>query len=336
MIPYGKQTIEVDDIQAVCDVLKSDYLTQGLRVREFEERFADYVDAKYAVAVCNGTAALHLAALVTPKRRIASMPTLTFVATANALKMAGIEPVFRDIGDDFNSEFVDVSVDFAGLPTWSNGVIEDACHALGAKHPIITDFESGKIEYELVGHRALLTCFSFHPVKAITTGEGGMVTTNNPDYYEHLKVLRDHGRVNGECQELGYNYRMDEMSAALGLSQLRKIDRFLERRKEIAYKYCRAFDMVFNENHAYHLFVILVDNRDQVKARLLDMGISTQVHYKPIHLLPAYNTGLSLPKSEAYYKRCLSLPIYPTLKDSEVDHVINSVRQATGQSTWDS
>lgn len=317
---YSHQTIEQDDIDAVVAALRSEYLTQGPRVRDFEERLADYVGAKYAVAMCNGTAALHSACLVLGKERMTTT-TLSFVATANAIVMAGGKPLLQDIGLSWNAFDSDLSVDFAGKPANRARLIEDACHALGAE-----------IDGQKIGHRALMTCFSFHPVKVLTTEEGGAVTTDSEEYATKLRQIRDHGRINGECHFVGYNYRMGEMRAALGLSQLRQLPSFLDRRREIALRYCEAFGVPFVQGHAYHLFVILVDNRDEVKARLFEKGIQCQIHYKPIHLQPFYQQWYRMgdfPNAESYYERCLSLPIYPLLTDEQVRYVIESVQEVT-------
>jgi perosamine synthetase len=192
-------------------------------------------------------------------------------------------------------------------------IIEDACHALGATY-----------KGRHVGASADMCCYSFHPVKAICTGEGGMVTTNDETYYERLKQFRDHGRVNGWVEEPGLNLRMDEMSAALGISQLRKLPRFLDRRREIALRYCEAFNVPFVEGHAYHLFVMLFEDRDAVKVRLLEKGVATQIHYPALTRHPYYK-GQSCPKAEHFGDHCLSLPIYPLLTDAEVKYVIAEV-----------
>jgi perosamine synthetase len=342
MIPYGRQTIEADDIQAVSEVLTSDWLTQGPKVREFESQFSEYVGSRYSLAVNNGTSALLAACWAAGLRPtpedysdyVVTTP-LTFAATANAATLAGAWPKFQDIDDTWNMGVhfsreirywqpkAIIPVDFAGRPCDVDAIrrnigrkriiIEDACHALGAIY-----------KGRHVGATADMTCYSFHPVKAITTCEGGMVTTNNETYYERLKQFRDHGRVNGLVEEPGLNLRMSDIQAALGISQLRKLPRFLDRRREIALRYCEAFNVPFVEGHAYHLFVMLFEDRDQVKARLLEKGINTQVHYPALTRHPYYK-GQSCPKAEYFGDHCLSLPIYPLLTDQEVKYVIAEV-----------
>lgn len=333
MIPYGRQTIEADDIQAVSEVLTSDWLTQGPKVREFESQFSEYVGSRYSLAVNNGTSALLAACKVAGvNRRTWCKPwtwfprvtttALTFAATSNAPAFIGARPKFKDIDGTWNignfEADIAVPVDFAGRPVDMDSIkarviIEDACHALGAIY-----------KGRHVGATADMTCYSFHPVKAITTCEGGMVTTNNETYYERLKQFRDHGRVNGLVVEPGLNLRMSDVDAALGISQLRKLSRFLDRRREIALRYCEAFNVPFVEGHAYHLFILLFEDRDQVKARLLEKGINTQVHYPALTRHPYYK-GQSCPKAEYFGDHCLSLPIYPLLTDEQVKYVIAEV-----------
>lgn len=377
-IPYGRQHITDEDIQCVIETLKSDYLTQGPKIKEFEEAFAAYVGCKYAVAVNNATAGLHLAATVLQVNlgdKVIVTP-LTFAASANCIRYCGGEVVFCDIEEDTYlldirklSHLLEQSpngtykgiivVDFAGYPAdleafrkladeYGLWIIEDACHAPGGY------FIDSKGDKQMCGNGlfADISVFSFHPVKHIATGEGGMVTTNNKELYEKLCLYRTHGITKApellhenhggwyyEMQELGYNYRITDFQAALGISQLKRADAGLTRRQEIACRYREAFsllegiklpfvsDHVF---HAYHLFVIQVENRLDLYNCLHDNNIYAQVHYVPLNLTPYYrqlgNKDGDLPVMEDYYKHCLSLPMYPTLTNEEQDYVIAKVR----------
>jgi UDP-4-amino-4,6-dideoxy-N-acetyl-beta-L-altrosamine transaminase len=376
-ILYGKQHITEDDIAAVVETLQSDFLTQGPKIAEFEQAFAKYVDAKYAVAVANGTAALHLSALalgVNEKSKVITTP-ITFVASANCIRFCGGKVVFSDI--DPKTALIDISaiekllqsslvgtyqgiipVDFAGYPvdmerlrkladTYNLWILEDACHAPGGY------FIDSTGEKQLCGNGkfADLTVFSFHPVKHIATGEGGMITTNNELLYQKLTMLRTHGITKDparlqenhggwyyEMQELGYNYRLTDIQATLGISQLKRTDAGLKRRQEIAQTYNEAFRNVkgiitpkveAGYFHAFHLYVIQVENRLELYNYLKDNGIFAQVHYEPVHLQPYYrqlgNKCGDMPAAEEYYKHCLSLPMYPTLTVEEQKFVIEKV-----------
>jgi UDP-4-amino-4,6-dideoxy-N-acetyl-beta-L-altrosamine transaminase len=391
-IPYGKQHINDDDIQAVVETLKSDYLTQGPKIAEFETAFAKYIGAEYAVAVANGTAALHLSAIalnIQKDHRVITTP-ITFSATANCIRYCGGEVVFSDI--DPETYLLDIEkvkkllessppgtykgiipVDFGGYPVnmeiyrkladeYGLWIIEDACHAPGAY------FYDSKGIKQSCGNSiyADLAIFSFHPVKHIAAGEGGMITTNSKVLYKKLLALRSHGIIRDqnafkndlslaigsdetsanypgwymEMQELGYNYRLTDFQAALGLSQLKRADRGIEKRKAIAYKYDRAFinseilsqEIELSVNkflHAYHLYIIKVNNRLGLYDYLRTHNIFTQVHYIPTHLMPYYQKLGSkkgdFPMAEDYYSKCLSLPIYPTLSDTEQDFVIKKI-----------
>lgn len=384
-IPYGKQYISQEDIDAVITTLQSDYLTQGPKIKEFEDAFAQYVGAKYAVALANGTAALHLCAMaldVTEGQKVITSP-ITFAASANCVRYCGGEVVFGDI--DPETYLLDIAsvrkllsdapkgtyqgiipVDFAGRAVnleafrqladeYGLWIIEDACHAPGGF------FTDSKDTEQLCGNGkfAELAIFSFHPVKHIACGEGGMITTNDEALYKKLLKLRTHGIVKDESQytntiefaggkdsyplwymemqDLGYNYRITDFQAALGLSQLKRADKGLERRRELAAKYQQAFSSAVFVNgqsgdvagHAYHLYVLEVENRLGLYNYLRENNIYAQIHYIPCHLMPYYR-GLGWKEgdrenSENYYKQCISLPMYPTLTDEEQEYVINKI-----------
>ncbi len=382
IIPYGKQNITKEDIDAVIQTLQSDFLTQGPKIKEFEDAFASYVGAKYAVAVANGTAALHLSAMaleVKSGQKVITTP-ITFVASANCIRYCGGEVVFADIDSD--TYLLDINavktllenspqstyagiipVDFAGRAVnleafrqlaeeYNLWIIEDACHAPGGYFIDSND----KKQFCGNGKYADLAIFSFHPVKHIASGEGGMITTNDEKLYKKLLTIRTHGisrdkdkfknsiGVAGgkddypgwymEMQELGYNYRLTDFQAALGLSQLMRADAGLQRRREIAEKYEQAFkDKVKGQSgvidgHAYHLYVIEVANRLELYDYLRTKDIYAQIHYFPAHLMPyyqeqGYKDG-DMPNAENYYKACISLPMYPTLTDEDIDYVINT------------
>ncbi|WP_037300857.1 UDP-4-amino-4,6-dideoxy-N-acetyl-beta-L-altrosamine transaminase [Runella limosa] len=373
-IPYGKQNITQDDIDAVVATLQSDYLTQGPKIKEFEEAFASYIGSKYAVAVSNGTAALHLCALalgVNSESRVITTP-ITFAASANCVRYCGGEVYFADIdpktltlSTDKVLELIEshpkgyfsgiILVDFAGLPVnleifreladehglW---IIEDACHAPGGYF-----VDSKGIKQNCGnGNYADLAIFSFHPVKHIACGEGGMITTNSKELYEKLLLLRTHGITKNpalmsqnhgdwyyEMQELGYNYRLSDINAALGLSQLTRAEAGLARRREIAKTYYQAFKNTAlvstfpTEGHAFHLYVIQTKQRFELYNFLRSKGIYAQVHYIPVHRMIYYqqlgwNEG-DFPLAEQYYNDCLSLPMYPSLSDEKLNFVINTV-----------
>ena len=386
-IPYGRQNITQADIEAVVETLKSDFLTQGPKIKEFEEAFASYVGSKYAVAVANGTAALHLCTLalnVTNGEKVITTP-ITFAASANCVRYCGGEVVFGDI--DPITYLVDINsvknllesaprgtykgiipVDFAGravnLEEFRNlanehglWIIEDSCHAPGG---FFIDSQGAEQKCGN-GNYADLAIFSFHPVKHIACGEGGMITTNDPGLYERLLMLRTHGIIKSEnaylnsiefaggtgnyplwymeMQELGYNYRLTDFQAALGLSQLMRAEEGILRRREIAERYQNAFaERTFIkgqsgviEGHAYHLYVLEVEDRLGLYNYLRDQNIFAQIHYIPCHLMPYYRQmgwkEGDRPYSENYYQRCLSLPMYPTLSNEEQDFVIKAVTE---------
>lgn len=378
-IPYGRQNITDADIAAVTETLRSDYLTQGPKIAEFERKFADYVGARHGVAVNNATSGLHIAAKalgVGPGTRVIVTP-MTFAASANCIRYCGGDVTFCDIDPDTYlmdarklEKILDenprgtfagiVIVDFAGYPhnleefrriadrhgLW---IIEDACHAPGAWW---TDSQGNR---QLTGNCRFADCtvFSFHPVKHIATGEGGMVTTNSDTLLKSLQLYRTHGITRDpellekndggwyyEMQELGFNYRLTDMQAALGISQLTRADEGLRRRQEIARRYDEAFagiekirtprraDDIF---HAFHLYIIQVPDRKGLYDFLRANQILAQVHYAPLHLMPYYRqfgwTEGSLPVVEDYYEHCLSLPMFPTLSDEDQQYVIDKVKE---------
>ena len=376
MIPYGKHHINEDDINAVVDVLKSNYLTQGPNILEFEQLFADYVGSKYAIAVSNGTAALHLNAMalgVKPGDKVITTP-ITFVASANCVRYCGGEVIFADIDpetylldinhvrqllqDDTKGDIKGIiPVNFAGrvidmeefralADEYGCWIIEDACHSPGG---FFTNSQGDRINSGS-GRYADLAIFSFHPVKHIAAGEGGMITTNDEALYRELINLRTHGiqqdpskkiKNDGpwyyEMQTLGYNYRLTNIQAALGISQLGRADAGLAKRKYIAQRYNDAFsDQRFIkgqsgvvEGHSYHLYVIEVDDRLGLYNYLREHKIFAQIHYVPLHKMPYYkgiNADLSFPNAERYYSACLSLPMFPTLKDEEQEYVIDEIK----------
>jgi UDP-4-amino-4,6-dideoxy-N-acetyl-beta-L-altrosamine transaminase len=375
-IPYGRQNITDEDIQAVIETLKSDFLTQGPKVMEFEEAFAKYIGCKYAVAVANGTAALHLCTLameVKPGDKVITTP-ITFVASANCVRYAGGDVEFADIEPetillDINKvrELLESSpkgtyqgiipVDFAGRAVnleelrkladeYGLWIIEDACHAPGG---YFTD-STGKKHLCGNGDFTELAIFSFHPVKHIATGEGGMITTNKESLYKKLLLYRTHGITKEpgllienhggwyyEMQELGYNYRLTDFQAALGISQLKRAEEGLKRRIEIAAAYDAAFknkSFIIRQSgivpgHAYHLYIVQTEKRKELYNFLRENNIFTQVHYIPVHLQPYYQ-GLGFrkgdfPVAEKYYQECLSLPIFPTLKNEDQNFVIDKI-----------
>ena len=376
-IPYGRQHITDEDIAAVVETLKSDYLTQGPKIAEFERKFADYVDAEYAVAVNNATSGLHIAAKalgVEPGQRVIVTP-MTFAASANCIRYCGGDVTFCDIDPDTylmdEKKLVGilenspagtfagmVIVDFAGYPhnlerfreiadRYGLWIIEDACHAPGAWW---TD-SAGNRQLTGSGRFADCTVFSFHPVKHIATGEGGMVTTRDERLYRRLQHFRTHGITRDpallhkndggwyyEMQDLGFNYRLTDFQAALGISQLSRAAAGLERRQQIARRYDEAFAgceriktpfRAADVFHAFHLYVIQVPDRRALYDWLRSEGVLAQVHYAPVHLMPYYRQfgwkEGSLPVVEDYYEHCLSLPMFPTLTDEEQEYVINKV-----------
>ncbi|MFR5770138.1 MAG: UDP-4-amino-4,6-dideoxy-N-acetyl-beta-L-altrosamine transaminase [Roseburia faecis] len=370
MIPYGRQTIEEDDIQAVVEVLKSDYLTTGPKIAEFEGMVADYVGVKYAVAISNGTSALHaacFAAGIGKGDEVITTP-LTFAASANCVLYCGGTPVFADVDPKtYNIDPADIerkitsntkaiiAVHLAGQPCDMDAihkiarkhnllVIEDGAHALGSEY-------KGK----KVGSLSDMTTFSFHPVKPITTGEGGMIVTDNEGFYQKLMLFRSHGITRDENLmtrndgpwfyqqlDLGFNYRITDIQCALGCSQMKKLDRFLKRRKEIVSRYNKAFADCENivtpyqlpdTESGWHLYIIQVKNYDRRKVfeQLRKKGIAVNVHYIPVYMHPYYQEHgykeVHCKNAEEIYSHILSLPLYPTLKEEEQEYVITTVKQ---------
>ena len=363
-IPYGKQSIKQDDIEAVVEVLKSDYLTTGPKIQEFESEIENYCDAKYCIAVANGTAALHLASLVLLNRddKVLTTPN-SFLATSNAILYAGAKPIFVDIGEDGNIDLdlceealkkdssikAIYAVSFSGRMVeqeklaylkekYNIIILEDNAHAIGA---VYNGIKAGSCTNSDV------SIFSFHPVKHLTTAEGGAITTNSKELYEKMLTLRGHGMVKTpemkpweyEMRELGFNYRITDMQCALGLSQLSKLDGFIARRIEIVKKYDEAFKeslvkplYTYDGKSSYHLYVVQVDfsqlniSKEDLFNRLRAKNIGIQLHYIPINKQPYYKSlgygSEKTPIMDRYYKECFSLPVYPKLSDDEQEYVI--------------
>ncbi|MBL0738848.1 UDP-4-amino-4,6-dideoxy-N-acetyl-beta-L-altrosamine transaminase [Flavobacterium sp. GN10] len=392
-IAYGRQNITQEDINCVIEALQSDYLTQGPKIAEFEKNFAEYIGAKYAVAVSNGTAALHLCALalnVAEGDKVITTP-ITFAASANCIRYCGGDIVFSDI--DPLSYLLDINkvrnllessprgtykgiipVDFAGRAVdleafrkladeYDLWIIEDACHAPGGF------FQDSLGKSQKCGNSkfADLAIFSFHPVKHIACGEGGMITTDDEKLYKKLLALRTHGIVKNESeytnsiefaagtdiaqnypawymemQTLGFNYRLTDFQAALGISQLGRADEGVEKRKNIAEIYNTEFSgknyikgqSGLVEGHAYHLYVIEVEDRLGLYNYLRENKIFAQIHYIPCHLMPYYKQygwkEGDMPIAESYYKNCISLPMYPTLSSVEQNYVIECINSYYG------
>lgn len=375
-IPYASQWLDEDDVRRVTDVLRGKWITQGPAIQEFESHVARYCGAKYAVAVATGTAALHCAAFaagVGKEDEVITTP-LTFAASANCVTYLGGAVRFADINPETLS--IDppeirkqitlrtkavIPVDFAGHPAEMDEimslakekgliVITDAAHSLGATY-------RGK----RVGSLADMTILSFHPVKHITTGEGGMILTDNKDFYEKALLFRSHGITNNkalllnkdegdwyyEMQALGYNYRITDLQCALGMSQLSKLDGFVARRREIVDFYNRSFSDIeeivtptelSHVSSSYHLYVLrfkldrLRISRRQIFDKLRACGIGVHVHYIPVHLQPYYRQHYGYkrgdyPHAESYYENCLTIPLFPRMSQQDMDRVVASVRE---------
>ena len=367
MIPYNKQDINQDDIRSVVDVLQSEFLTQGKQVPLFERDLSSYCGVKYAKVVNNGTAALHLAGLAIglKKNDIVWTSPNSFVATANAMAYIGAKVEFVDIDPKTYNMSIEnladklahakknnklpklvIPVHFSGQSCqmkdiwmlsqeYGFKIIEDACHALGGKY---LDQKIGSCQYSDIA------IFSFHPVKMITTGEGGAIVTNNKKIDEKIELLRSHGITKDkrkfinendgdwyyEQHALGYNYRLTDIQAALGISQLKRLDSFVEKRKEIAERYFNELENVIlpyqhpDTCSSWHLYVIKIKNRKEVYQRLKLKGIMTQVHYIPINKQPFY-MDKKLDNSSSFYHNCLSLPIYVSLSSQEQSRVIKGL-----------
>ena len=392
-LPYGKQSIDDDDVAAVAAALRGDYLTTGPTVGQFEQAFAAYTDARYAVASNSGTAALHLACMALglgPGDHVV-VPSVTFLATANAPRFCGANVIFADVDAatgrmtpetlqqalerhptirpkavmpvHLNGHCVDLAAIGALAESRGMAVIEDACHALGGTH------QAGNGSRAKVGANAIgkLSCFSLHPVKTMTTGEGGVTTTNDPRLYQAMLLHRNHGMTRDpaaftmkdqafdatgaalpwyyEMQALGPNYRITDIACALGLSQLAKLDGFVQRRRNLTERYDRALiglqprlqlvPAQQGDAAALHLYVVLIDfaalgtTRAEAMAFLRNRGIGSQVHYLPVHRQPYYRQlygSLDLPGADAYYERALSIPLYPDMTDHDADRVIDALR----------
>jgi perosamine synthetase len=376
-LPYGHQWVDENDINAVVEALESDWLTTGPKVQEFEHAFADIVGTAEAVAVSNGTAALHTAvyaAGIGPGDEVIVSP-MTFASSANCVLFQGGTPVFADV--DPETLLIDpkqveakitprtkaiIAVDYTGqacdydvlreIAARHHGLIliADACHALG-----------GSYQGRPVGSLADLNCFSFHPVKHIATGEGGMITTNNRGWADRMRVFRNHGITTDHRQreqqgswsyemvDLGYNYRLTDLQCALGISQLRNLSNWVKRRQEIAKRYNEAFAKMpaveplavrDDVSHAYHIYMIRLDlaqlqvTRAEVFSALRAEGIGVNVHYIPVHLHPFYRnrfgTGPGLcPVAEAAYEQLITLPVFPQMTKKDTEDVITAVRKVT-------
>lgn len=367
-IPYGKQTIDEDDIKSVVEVLKSPFLTTGPKAKEFEEKIVSYCGAKFCVSVANGTAALHLAslAILNKNDKVLTTPN-SFLATSNSILYVNAKPIFVDICEDGNIDLdlceeelkKDSSiraiyvVHFSGNPvnqeklkylknTYNIKILEDCAHSIGAS---FGEIKAGSCT------NSDISIFSFHPVKHITTGEGGAITTNSKELYEKLLLLRNHGmKANSDIapwhydmSELGFNYRLTDISSALGLSQLKKLDSFLYLRRSIAKIYDEFFSKIdfikplydFTNNSAYHLYVIKIDfeklkiTKKEFVLKMRENNIGLQLHYIPINKQPYYkNLGYGneiTPVMDEYYKKAISLPIYPNLCVDEQDYVCEKI-----------
>jgi UDP-4-amino-4,6-dideoxy-N-acetyl-beta-L-altrosamine transaminase len=366
-IPYGKQNINQDDIDTVVVTLKSDYLTTGPKVKEFEDSLSKYCGAKYCLAVANGTAALHLSSLVLLNKddKVLTTPN-SFLATSNSILYVGAKPIFVDIQKDGNIDLelceeelkkdssikAIYAVAFSGnminqeklkylRETYKIKILEDSAHAIGA---VYDGIKSGSCT------NSDISIFSFHPVKHLTTAEGGAITTNCQEIYEKLLMLRGHGMIKTpemkpweyEMQDLGFNYRITDIQCALGISQLKRLPAFIDRRFEIAKQYDKAFEntivkplYIYHGKSSYHLYVVQVDftklniTKVDLFTKLRKKNIGIQLHYIPINKQPYYKSlGYGdeiIPMMDKYYKECFSLPMYPLLSNEEQEYVIKNL-----------
>lgn len=363
---YGHQSIDEADIQSVVDVLRGDCLTCGPSVRAFEQAICAYTGAKYCVAVANATAGLHIAALAAglgPGDEAITSP-ITFLSSANCIAFVGAKPVFADIDPETANidpaeigrrlsprtraiipvHFAGQSCDMARIAAIAKDnklvVIEDAAHAIGSDY---LDSKVGSCRY------SDMTVFSFHPVKTITTGEGGAVTTNDPELYAKLCALRAHGvHKDGEMahtweyemRELGFNYRITDIQCALGVSQLRRLDAFKARRRAIVSYYNEHLGLPHLverdfSNACFHLYPVLVENRRDFYFKARERGLNLQVHYIPVHTQPYYREKFGYgygdcPKAEEYYSKCISLPLYPSLADDDLAEIVARLKGIIG------
>ncbi|HEY5600907.1 MAG TPA: UDP-4-amino-4,6-dideoxy-N-acetyl-beta-L-altrosamine transaminase [Patescibacteria group bacterium] len=373
-IPYGHQTINNADINQVIKILKSDWVTQGPTVEKFENAMAKYVGSKYAVAVSSGTAALHAACFATGIKNgdEVIVPSMSFAASANCVCYLGARPILCDVDYVSGNINVDqakklitkktkaiIGVDFAGQPAnWDKikklaqdynlATIDDAAHSLGSLY-----------KNKKIGSISDLTTFSFHPVKSITTGEGGMIVTSDKNFYERLKIFITHGITKDpaklikndggwyyEMQELGYNYRLTDFQAALGLSQLKKINKFIKRRRAIVKIYNDAFSKLENIEipketndvySAWHIYPLKIKVKDlkqkkEVYGSFHSKKIGVQVHYIPIHLQPYYKKTFgykegNFPNAEKFYLEEFSLPLFPNLTSNQIKHIIRTIKE---------
>ncbi|MBD3841316.1 MAG: UDP-4-amino-4,6-dideoxy-N-acetyl-beta-L-altrosamine transaminase [Campylobacterales bacterium] len=366
-IPYAKQLIDQRDVENVIETLQSDFLTTGPKIKEFEDAIASYSGAKYCVVVSNGTAALHLASLVLLQKgnKVLTTPN-SFLATSNSILYVGAQPVFVDITEDgnidldlcekelikdptikaiyavaFSGHMVDQSKLAYLKQKYDVTILEDCAHAIGSQEGTIKAGSCTNSDCSI---------FSFHPVKHITTGEGGAITTNSKEIYEKLLTLRAHGMVKTpdmkpweyEMQDLGFNYRITDIQCALGISQLKKLDSFIQRRKEIAQAYDKAFAnslirplYTFDYKSSYHLYVVQVNfsklkiSKEELFIIMREKNIGLQLHYIPINKQPYYRSlGYGdeyTPNMDKYYEECFSLPMYPSLMVNEQEYVIKTL-----------